>query len=196
MKIRLKLKQKKLLKFIILVYILVVIIHSAVNGVRSCWNNLQLLMLSSCSAKLRTQSLCSCRQYYLFRRIARPVDVNIEAACNVVLNPAIKKIRSVQVWGARGDTVSWSTTLKSGRSRVRFPMVSSEFFNDIIRPAAIWPWGRLRLWEKSLAGIFTWGWGGKGGRCVRMTTLPPSCADFLEIWEPQTPGTLRSCADL
>jgi len=36
MKIRLKLKQKKLLKFIILVYILVVIIHSAVNGVRSC----------------------------------------------------------------------------------------------------------------------------------------------------------------
>ena len=32
--------------------------------------------------------------------------------------------------------------------------------------------------------------GGKGGRCVRLTTLPPSCADFLEIWEPQPPGTL------
>jgi hypothetical protein len=34
-------------------------------------------------------------------------------------------------------------------------------------------------------------WGGKGGRCVGLTTLPPSCADCLEIWEPQRPGTLR-----
>jgi len=35
--------------------------------------------------------------------------------------------------------------------------------------------------------------GGKGGRCVKLTTLPPSCADCLEIWEPQPPRTLRSC---
>jgi hypothetical protein len=34
---------------------------------------------------------------------------------------------------------------------------------------------------------------GKGGRCVGLTTLPPSCADCLEIWEPQRPGTLRAC---
>ena len=33
---------------------------------------------------------------------------------------------------------------------------------------------------------------GKGGRCVGLTTLPPSCADCLEIWEPQPPGTLRA----
>jgi hypothetical protein len=31
---------------------------------------------------------------------------------------------------------------------------------------------------------------GKGGRCVGLT-LPTSCADCLEIWEPQPPGTLR-----
>ena len=30
-------------------------------------------------------------------------------------------------------------------------------------------------------------WGGKGGRCVGLTILPPLCADSLEIWEPQTP---------
>ena len=34
---------------------------------------------------------------------------------------------------------------------------------------------------------------GKGGRCVGLTTLPPSCAGCLEIWEPQHPGTLRAC---
>jgi hypothetical protein len=34
--------------------------------------------------------------------------------------------------------------------------------------------------------------GGKDGRCVELT-LPPSCAECLEIWDPQTPGTLRVC---
>jgi hypothetical protein len=33
---------------------------------------------------------------------------------------------------------------------------------------------------------------GNGGRCVGLTTLPPSCADCREIWEPQPPGTLRA----
>jgi hypothetical protein len=28
--------------------------------------------------------------------------------------------------------------------------------------------------------------GSKDGRCVELTTLPPSCADCLEIWGPQT----------
>jgi hypothetical protein len=27
-------------------------------------------------------------------------------------------------------------------------------------------------------------------------TLPPSCAERLEIWEPQPPGTLRDCPGL
>jgi len=38
--------------------------------------------------------------------------------------------------------------------------------------------------------------GSKGGRCVRLTTLQPSCADCLEIWEPYSPGTLRACLGL
>jgi hypothetical protein len=38
--------------------------------------------------------------------------------------------------------------------------------------------------------------GGKGGRCLGLTTLPHSCADCLKIWEPQTPGTLRACPGL
>jgi len=31
---------------------------------------------------------------------------------------------------------------------------------------------------------------GRGGRSIWLTTLPPLCADCLEIWEPQPPGTL------
>jgi len=42
--------------------------------------------------------------------------------------------------GVRGGTVGRGTALQAGRSRFRFPMVSLEFFVDIL-PAAIWPWG-------------------------------------------------------
>jgi hypothetical protein len=36
-------------------------------------------------------------------------------------------------------------------------------------------------------GIFP---GVRGGRCVGLTTLSSSWADCLEIWQPQSPGTL------
>ena len=32
--------------------------------------------------------------------------------------------------------------------------------------------------------------GGKDGRCVRLTTSPPSRVECHEIWEPKPPGTL------
>ena len=43
--------------------------------------------------------------------------------------------------GARGGAVGRGTAIQAGRSRVRFPMVSLEFFIDIILPAALYPWG-------------------------------------------------------
>ena len=53
------------------------------------------------------------------------------------------------------------------------------------------------LTEKSTRNILWWAGGaGIGGRSVGLTTLPPSCADCLEIWEPQHPGTLRTCPGL
>jgi len=36
---------------------------------------------------------------------------------------------------------------------------------------------------------------GKGGQCLGLTS-PPSCADCLEIWEPQPPEILRACTGL
>ena len=80
--------------------------------------------------------------------------------------------------GSRGSAVAWGTALQAGRSRVRFPMVSLNFFTNIILPAALLPWGRLSLQQKWVPGIFPVC---KGGRCVRLTTLPPSCANCFEI---------------
>ena len=37
---------------------------------------------------------------------------------------------------------------------------------------------------------------GEGGRCVRLTNLPHSCADCLETWKLQPPGNLILCPDL
>jgi hypothetical protein len=72
-------------------------------------------------------------------------------------------------------------------------MVLLEFFSDIILPVALWSCGRLSLYRKLIPGIFP---GGKGGRCVRLTTLPPSCAVVmkygnLNLLEPS--GPLQAC---
>ena len=56
--------------------------------------------------------------------------------------------------GLCGGAVGWGTALQAGRSRARFPMVSSEFFIDKIHPTALWPRGRLSLKQKWEPGIF------------------------------------------
>ena len=56
-----------------------------------------------------------------------------------------RREKSPATAGISGGTVAWGTALQAVRSRVRFPMVSLEFFNDIILPVAQWPWGTLSL---------------------------------------------------
>jgi len=38
--------------------------------------------------------------------------------------------------------------------------------------------------------------GGRGGQCVGLTTLLPSCADCQKFWEPYSPGALRACTGI
>jgi hypothetical protein len=67
----------------------------------------------------------------------------------------------------------------------------------IILPAARCPWGSTKpLTEMSTRNISWGGGGGEDDLWVRLTTLPPSCADCLEIWEPQPTGNLRACPGL
>ena len=61
------------------------------------------------------------------------------------------------------------------------------FFMDLILPAALCPGVDS---ASNICGYQKYFLGGKSGRCVGMTTLPPSCADCLEIWTPQPPRTL------
>ena len=81
-----------------------------------------------------------------------------------------------------------STHLPVGRWRFRFPMASLEMFTVIILTVAICLWGRPASNTKESQEYFL---RGKGGRFLGLTTLPPSCEDCLEIWEPQIPGSVR-----
>jgi hypothetical protein len=72
-------------------------------------------------------------------------------------------------------------------------MVSLEFFIDIFLPSPLRPGVDSASNRNEYQEYFL---EGKGGRRVGLTILPPSCADNLEIWEPQLLGTLRACPGL
>jgi hypothetical protein len=99
------------------------------------------------------------------------------------------QIRSTEQ--VRGVSVGWGTPLQTGKSRVWSPMVSLEFFVDMILLAALWPSSLLSLQQKWVPVIFSVG---KGGRYVGLTALPRSYAEYLETWKLQPPGVLRACS--
>jgi hypothetical protein len=73
-------------------------------------------------------------------------------------------------------------------------MVSLDFFIDILLLGRTMALGSTQpLTEMSTRNIFQ---EGKGNQCVGLTTLPPTRADCLEIWEPQPHGTLWACQGL
>jgi hypothetical protein len=84
-------------------------------------------------------------------------------------NPAGNPVHITEYQSLSG----WGTALQTERSRVQFPIISLEFFIDLL-------WGRLSLWQISVPGVFP---GGKGGRCIGLASLSPTCADCLKIWE-------------
>ena len=97
---------------------------------------------------------CNIYKYFPFTVFA---TLLIKLFCAITVNFSDNHHEFVTLYqegGARGGAVGWGTTLQVGRSRVRFPMVSLEFFIDIILPAALWPWGWLSLQQKWELGYF------------------------------------------
>ena len=152
----------------------------------------------SCRYEVTKKNTIPCRLQYLAQEITNYISQFTTGVQDISYLDFYQKSLTVYKRhtgqnGARGGAVGWGTALLAGRSRVRFPMVSLEFFIDIILPAALWSCGWLSLQQKWMSGIFP---GGKDGQSLGLTTLPPSCADCLEIWEPQPPGNLRPCPSL
>jgi len=70
------------------------------------------------------------------------------------------------VYGARDESVGWGSALRTGRTRIRFPMVSLEFFVDI----NFWPhYGTLT--EMSTRSISLGEWRRPLRRIDNFTTL-------------------------
>jgi hypothetical protein len=89
--------------------------------------------------------------------------------------------------GVRGGAFGWGTAQHASRSRVWFPRVSLDFFIDIRKPSGrTMALGSTQPLTEMRTRNVSWG---KGGRCIGLTILPLSCADCLEIWETQPPGT-------
>jgi hypothetical protein len=65
----------------------------------------------------------------------------------------------------------------------------ASLISDCVTGIFHWHYFSHTLWQKWVPGLFP---GGKSSQCTGLRTLPPSC---LDIWEPQSPGTLRACPD-
>ena len=81
------------------------------------------------------------------------------------------KIAARSVNGVRGGAFGWGTALQVGRSQVRFPMVSLEFFIDIILPATLWSWVDSASKRNEYRNIFLGGKRRPVRRADKLTTF-------------------------
>jgi hypothetical protein len=84
----------------------------------------------------------------------------------------------IGVWG--------SVVVKALRYKSDGPEIDSRWCQYFL-PTVPWSWGSTQPIVKMSTRNIP---GGEGGRCVRLTTSPPSCAECHEILEPKPPGTL------
>jgi hypothetical protein len=83
---------------------------------------------------------------------------------NSTRSNSVFKFCSILIWsltceGTFGGMllVAQLVEAQAGRSRFRFPMVSLEFFIDIILPATLWPWGSTQPLTEMSTRTVSWG---------------------------------------
>jgi len=86
--------------------------------------------------------------------------------------------------------VGWGTTLQARRSRVHWNFHWQSF--RLHYAAGVESVFKRNEYQKYFRG----GGDGNGNRCLGPITLPLSCADLYNIWEPQPPGTFSACPGL
>ena len=127
-------------------------------------------------------------EFYSLHLILYPKIVSITSSIIIIIIIII-----IILFGDRDGTVVKVLCYKS-EGRLFDPSWCQWIFHwNKILPIALWPWGGLILQQKWVPGAFP---GGKGGRCVRLTTLPQSCAFVtksgnLNFLEPS--GPLQAC---
>ena len=88
------------------------------------------------------------------------------------------------------------TALWAGTLRVWFPMLSLEFFINMILPAILWPWGWLSLQQKWIPAIFPGGQSWPLCRADNFTTF--MCQLSWNLWDStswKTQGLSRPVQD-
>jgi hypothetical protein len=115
---------------------------------------------------------CKAELMELWSRLPQAIDINLRK----------------KYWGHNERWRSWS------RHRATSRMVAGSVPDGVF---GIFHWynpsGRKMALGSTSPQIFH---GAKGGLSLGLTTLPPSCAGYLEILEPQPPGSLRACPGL
>ena len=113
--------------------------HRLSQGVL-CFQNVTQLEGTSENATLLT----TIRNVAIFTNSRIPIKHYVYRSTNVE-STDINSFTAVSAVGVRSGAAAWGTALQTGRSRVPFPMVSLEFFIDIILPATLCPWVWLSL---------------------------------------------------
>jgi hypothetical protein len=141
------------------------------------WSLVQLFLLAVCESQCLQTSWFQLPSFPVLPSIWNPLWTScnlMPCLLNLIKDHLLKKFHNVlkSVVLVMGIIIHVCVCLCLGVWKVSstscIPVL--EFFTDIIVPAPHWPWGRLS---------------------VGMTNLTPSCADFLNVWETQNPGTLR-----
>jgi hypothetical protein len=134
------------------------------------WHNVNCPLAGHCqkhNIELAFRILTTC---------VKSIYLTPKAECDIIM---------IQFFEVHGGALGWGTALKAGSSRVLFPMVPLTLF---FRPR----YGRGVESASNRNAYQEYFLRCKGGRCVGLTTLPPSCGDCLEIWEPKHSGNLRA----